>query len=124
MEKPSTWYAQVSSLMPILTNYFYFQVISIVVSAAAGTVLGVSLTAAGGNALVGTAISAGLLPPIVNAGMMISYAMAYAPKGQRAMFFATGYYSVTFYTTHVIVIIFAANFVFWLKGMIEERGIV
>lgn len=43
-------------------------IISIVVSAAAGTVLGVSLTSTGGNALVGTAISAGLLPPIVNAG--------------------------------------------------------
>ena len=34
-------------------------VISIVVSAAAGTVLGVSMTSTGGNALVGTAISAG-----------------------------------------------------------------
>lgn len=33
--------------------------ISIIVSAAAGTVLGVSLTSTGGNALVGTAISAG-----------------------------------------------------------------
>jgi uncharacterized membrane protein len=43
-------------------------VISIIVSAAAGMVLGVSLTSAGGNALVGTAISAGLLPPLVNAG--------------------------------------------------------
>lgn len=43
-------------------------VISIIVSAAAGMVLGVSLTASGGNALVGTAISAGLLPPLVNAG--------------------------------------------------------
>lgn len=43
-------------------------IMSIIVSAAAGLVLGVSLTAAGGNALVGTAISAGLLPPLVNAG--------------------------------------------------------
>ena len=94
----------------------WLQVISIVVSGAAGTVLGVSLTAAGGNALVGTAISAGLLPPIVNAGMMISYAMTYAPRDQRAMFYATGYYAVTFYATHVFTIILAANFVFWLKG--------
>jgi uncharacterized hydrophobic protein (TIGR00271 family) len=43
-------------------------VISIIVSGAAGMVLGVSLTQTGGNALVGTAISAGLLPPLVNAG--------------------------------------------------------
>lgn len=46
-------------------------IMSIIVSAAAGLVLGVSLTAAGGNALVGTAISAGLLPPLVNAGKII-----------------------------------------------------
>lgn len=44
-------------------------IISIIVSAAAGMVLGVSLTSTGGNALVGTAISAGLLPPLVNAGV-------------------------------------------------------
>ena len=37
----------------------FYLLISILVSAAAGMVLGVSLTAAGGNALVGTAISAG-----------------------------------------------------------------
>ena len=37
----------------------FYLIISILVSAAAGMVLGVSLTAAGGNALVGTAISAG-----------------------------------------------------------------
>ena len=48
-------------------------VISIVVSAAAGCVLAVSLSSAGGNALVGTAISAGLLPPLVNAGKNMIY---------------------------------------------------
>jgi uncharacterized hydrophobic protein (TIGR00271 family) len=58
-------------------------VISIIVSAAAGMVLGVSLTSTGGNALVGTAISAGLLPPLVNAGMMFSYATIYAPLEKR-----------------------------------------
>jgi uncharacterized membrane protein len=55
-------------------------VISIVVSAAAGTVLGVSLTSTGGNALVGTAISAGLLPPLVNAGMLMSYSFVWAKE--------------------------------------------
>lgn len=58
-------------------------VISIIVSAAAGTVLGVALTSEGGNQLVGTAISAGLLPPIVNAGMLFTYAMAYAKKSKQ-----------------------------------------
>lgn len=58
-------------------------VISIIVSAAAGMVLGISLTSAGGNALVGTAISAGLLPPLVNAGMLHAYATFYVYDTDR-----------------------------------------
>ncbi len=92
-------------------------VISILVSAAAGMVLGVSLTSSGGNALVGTAISAGLLPPLVNAGMMYSYATAYAAKSLQGMFYATGTYNILFYLTHVVTIIVVANFVFWLKDI-------
>eukprot|EP01031_Cornospumella_fuschlensis_P010760 gene10760-13167_t len=80
-------------------------VISIIVSAAAGMVLGVSLTATGGNALVGTAISAGLLPPLVNAGMMFSYASIYAPIEDKQRFFDTGTYNLLFYFTHVVTIV-------------------
>jgi uncharacterized membrane protein len=58
-------------------------VISIIVSAAAGMVLAVSMSSPSTNALVGTAISAGLLPPLVNAGMLISYSFTYAPLAQR-----------------------------------------
>jgi uncharacterized hydrophobic protein (TIGR00271 family) len=104
-----------SAMMP--EGQAFNMVISIVVSAAAGTVLGVSLTSTGGNALVGTAISAGLLPPLVNAGMMISYAMTYAPKETKSMFYSTGSYALTFYTTHVFTIVVFANFVFWLKDI-------
>lgn len=64
-------------------------VISIIVSAAAGSVLGVSLTSTGGNALVGTAISAGLLPPLVNAGMLMSYATVYGTRAQKVKSFRT-----------------------------------
>ena len=45
---------------------------SIVVAAASGVVVGVGVTSGGVNALVGTAISASLLPPIVNSGMLCS----------------------------------------------------
>ncbi|RYG58918.1 DUF389 domain-containing protein [archaeon] len=69
-------------------------VISIIVSAAAGMVLGVSLTATGGNALVGTAISAGLLPPLVNAGMMFSFASIYAPIEEKVGYDSTYMVSV------------------------------
>lgn len=92
-------------------------VISIIVSAAAGMVLGVSLTAAGGNALVGTAISAGLLPPLVNAGMLMSYSFVYATKEQSWQFYEMGIYAILFYFSHVITIITVANLVFWLKAV-------
>lgn len=92
-------------------------VISIIVSAAAGMVLGVSMTAAGGNALVGTAISAGLLPPLVNAGMLISYATVYIEGEKKGFFYKIGMYQVLFYLTHVATIIVVANFVFYLKDV-------
>ena len=45
---------------------------SIVIAAASGVVVGVGVTSGGVNSLVGTAISASLLPPIVNSGMLCS----------------------------------------------------
>lgn len=92
-------------------------IISIIVSAAAGMVLGVSLTSTGGNALVGTAISAGLLPPLVNAGMMFAYASIYSPIEERQKFYDTSIYNVLFYFTHVVTIVASANCVFWLKDV-------
>ena len=95
----------------------YNLIISILVSAAAGLVLGVSLTTQAGNALVGTAISAGLLPPIVNAGMMIAYSVAYAPKAKKDVYYEMGNYAILFYASHVITIVIVANTVFWLKDI-------
>jgi uncharacterized membrane protein len=93
-------------------------IISIIVSAAAGMVLGISMTAAGGNALVGTAISAGLLPPLVNAGMLHAYATFYVyDLDRRGLFYEIGTYSILFYLTHVITIVIVANFVFYLKDV-------
>ena len=95
----------------------YNLIISILVSAAAGLVLGVSLTTQAGNALVGTAISAGLLPPIVNAGMMIAYSIAYAPISMKDAYYEMGNYAILFYATHVLTIVVVANVVFWLKDI-------
>lgn len=95
----------------------YILVISIVVSAAAGTVLGISLTSTGGNALVGTAISAGLLPPIVEAGMLCSFSMAFASKETAAAYYRLSIFEVLFYATHVFTIIVVANIIFWLKDI-------
>lgn len=74
------------SMMPEKTQGFNL-IFSILVSAAAGLVLGVALTGPFSNGLVGTAISAGLLPPIVNAGMLCMYSWVYAPASSKVSFF-------------------------------------
>ena len=63
-------YGWPTSVMLVQRSQLFNLIISVVVSGAAGMVLGVSITASGVNPMVGTAISAGLLPPIVNAGML------------------------------------------------------
>ena len=49
---------------------------SIAVAIASGVVVGVGVTSGGVNSLVGTAISASLLPPIVNSGMLAVFGLA------------------------------------------------
>lgn len=85
------------------------------VSAAAGAVLAVTITSGGINSLVGTAISAGLLPPLVNSGMLMAYAGVYAPPEKRWDFYEMGLYAVVFYLSHVVTIFCVANTIFWLK---------
>lgn len=107
-----------SAMMP--EGQAFNLIISIIVSAAAGMVLGVSMTTPGGNSLVGTAISAGLLPPLVNAGMLMSYSTFYESrlKGTSAYtFYEMGVYALFFYLTHVVTIIIVANAIFWLKDI-------
>ena len=60
---------------------------------------------------------AGLLPPIVNAGMLIAYSIAYAPKATKDTFYEMGNYAILFYFSHVVTIIIVANLVFWLKDI-------
>jgi len=47
----------------------------------------------------------------------LSYATIYCKAPVKQQFIATGWYSVLFYFTHVITIVFVANFVFWLKDI-------
>ena len=106
-----------SAMMP--EGQAFNLVISIIVSAAAGMVLGVSMTTPGGNSLVGTAISAGLLPPLVNAGMLMAYSTVYADRvgGHAFDYYEMGVYAILFYITHVVTIVITANLVFWLKDI-------
>ena len=95
----------------------YTLVISIIVSFAAGIVLAVSMTSTGGNALVGSAISAGLLPPIVSAGMLLAYGFTYSPIQQKHVFYEMSAYLLLFYLSHVLAIVIVANIIFWLKDI-------
>ena len=61
--------------------------------------------------------AAGLLPPIVNAGMLIAYSIAYAPKETTGSFYEMGNYAILFYFSHVVTIVIVANLVFWLKDV-------
>lgn len=76
-----------------------------------------SMTSTGGNALVGSAISAGLLPPIVSAGMLLAYGFTYAPLTQKHNFYEMAAYLLTFYLSHVLAIVVVANIIFWLKDI-------
>jgi hypothetical protein len=49
--------------------------------------------------------------------MLIAYAIAYAPKAQRADFYEMGNYAILFYFSHVVTIVIIANMVFWLKDI-------
>lgn len=104
-----------TSVMIVKKNQLFSLIVSIVVSGSAGMVLGVSVTSGGVNSLVGTALSAGLLPPIVNAGMLITYAFAYAAKEARDDLYEMAQYALGFYVTHVVIIFVVANTLFWLK---------
>lgn len=90
-------------------------VVSIFVSGAAGLVLGISVTTGGVNPLVGAAMAAGLMPPIVSAGMLMAYAVVFADKRQWSELFGAGIYSLVWYATHVVAIIIVANALFWVK---------
>lgn len=98
-----------------VNDQYYNLAVSCVVSGAAGMVLGVSVTVGGVNSLVGTAISAGLLPPIVNSGMLYTYAFTYAKIEQRAEMLSMAGYHLEFFSSHVFVIFVVANTIFYLK---------
>mmetsp|Transcript_39866 Transcript_39866/g.40656 ORF Transcript_39866/g.40656 Transcript_39866/m.40656 type:complete len:510 (+) Transcript_39866:43-1572(+) len=104
-----------TSAMAGLKSENFDLVISLFVSGAAGVVLAVSVTSGGVNSLVGSAISAGLLPPLVNAGMLVSYAFSYAPIEQRSDLYGMANYALSFFASHVIIIFGTANVIFWLK---------
>lgn len=90
---------------------------------------GVALSITGDNAasLVGVAISASLLPPVVNAGMCWCLAAAcrtgWRPANACAADFATlGGYSLALTFVNIVGILIAAVVMFWIKEVAPRRS--
>jgi hypothetical protein len=47
----------------------------------------------------------------------MSYSYIYAPKEDAWQFYEMGIYAVLFYISHVVVIFFVSNLIFWLKAI-------
>eukprot|EP00941_MAST-03F_sp_MAST-3F-sp1_P004306 g4306.t1 len=58
--------------------------VGVIFAVASGVIVGVAVTGGGINSLVGVAISASLLPPIVNSGMLCAFAIAHSNNDLRA----------------------------------------
>jgi uncharacterized hydrophobic protein (TIGR00271 family) len=106
-------------------------VVGVVVALASGC--GVALGIAGNNVsgLVGVAISASLLPPIVNAGMLWSYALsllwltgdvANATRESWRTLVDLGGYSLALALVNIACIIVSATGMFWIKEVAPIAG--
>ena len=88
--------------------------------------IGVALSVLGNNtsSLVGVAISASLLPPAVNTGMLLGYAMLdyfdATADTQNMGWFAL--YSFLLTVVNIAIIICMALFFFWLKEVVSIPG--
>lgn len=89
--------------------------VSMIVAASSGTVLGVSITAGGVSSMVGVALSASLLPPIINSGILAVYSGIYADPSEYIHLRNLAGVSFALYLTSVSVIFLTANTVFSLK---------
>lgn len=95
----------------------YNLVISIIMSIASGAIIGVSVTTGAVNPYIAGLLSAGLLPPIINASMLVFYCIVFknSISDSYNIYFRTGIYNLIFYSTHVVTIIISINIVFILK---------
>jgi uncharacterized membrane protein len=87
------------------------------IAAVSGTILGVCVTSGGINSFIGVAISASLMPPMVNAGMLLTYGVCFARRDSASYhaMLTLGGLSLILYAINVILIIVFADLVFYLK---------
>ncbi|GIL74931.1 hypothetical protein Vretifemale_4796 [Volvox reticuliferus] len=88
-----------------------------------GAGVALSTTQGGTTALVGVAIAASLLPPIVNCGMCLAFAAAGAQRigMRRSKFFHISGMSLALFLINVFCIYTVCILFFWIKGIKKVR---
>lgn len=106
-------------------------IVGVAVALLSGAGVALSITGDNASSLVGVAISASLLPPVVNAGMCWCLAMACATgrlAGTRceASFASLGAYSLALTAVNIGGIVAAAIVMFWIKEVSprQSRGAI
>lgn len=105
-------------------------IFSSIVACAAGIILGNAiLKTTGGNSLIGIAITAGLLPPVVFSGMQLSFGLFHAPEGDdnepvdddaphsREDYLRNSKFTILAYFVHLLCIGLFSNLIFFLKDV-------
>ena len=89
--------------------------LGVLVATVSGFVVGVCATQGGINSLVGVAISASLLPPVVNSGMLYSTSIFFPNLDASGEMYIKASYSLGLYLLNVILIIGCSCVVFYFK---------
>jgi uncharacterized hydrophobic protein (TIGR00271 family) len=96
-----------------ITRRAGFNPLDVGVAIFSGAAVAVSVTKGDMSSLVGVAISAALMPPAVNASMMMVLGLAYG----YATFFAVGVGSFALLAMNIILIVISAFVMFKVKGL-------
>ena len=89
--------------------------LGVLVATVSGFVVGVCATQGGINSLVGVAISASLLPPVVNSGLLYSTSIFFPQLDASGEMYIKASYSLGLYLLNVILIIGCSCIVFYFK---------
>ncbi|KAG2482344.1 hypothetical protein HYH03_018732 [Edaphochlamys debaryana] len=98
-------------------------IVGVLFAVPSGAGVALSTTQGGANALVGVAIAASLLPPIVNCGMCVGFAAAGAVRANLSQeeFYRVGSISLALYGVNVICIFSVCLLFFWIKDIRRVR---
>jgi len=93
-----------------------------IIATASGFIVGNAVTSSGVNSLVGVAISASLLPPVVNSGIFVAFSLVYCKDSDRRCsgrntFYTEASYSLSLYALNVLIIALIAALIFWTQRL-------